>query len=965
MLTLPAYGFYWFAAGARGGAAGAGTHPPPEPLPEFVTLTAHGGTLDSALDGRERPQLERDVLPEFLARQRWFGGKDSAIARGRARRRSARFDERALRARDSSTSATRRRPAALLPAARRALGRGATCAPARRSFPTRSPRCAGDRGSARSSTPRTTSAFAASLVAAMRRRGRPARRRAALRRRPTRSARSTEPGRPMRPRRRRAEQRLAHRRRRGHAQALPAAASRACSRKSRSAASSPRWRGSPNTPAFLGSRRVRAGGAASRSRSPPPSPSCATRATPGASSSDALERDLEERALPPRRRARRAGSAVPLSLSARPRRRRSAGARPSCTRRFATPTDDPAFAAEPVDGRRHPAAGSARPAPRPRRLSHALRARAGLPEEAASRDRAAARRARRRSSAGFDALRGLAAAGLKTRIHGDYHLGQVLVAQDDVLIIDFEGEPQRALAERREKTSPLRDVAGMLRSFDYAAWSPRSTALRAAPRPGARHARTSRLGGWRDERDAPNSFLDAYRAPARAGILPDDTDAPPQLLDLFLLQKAFYEIGYEAAHRPAWLSDPGARRARHPDAGESAIDGARAKRLAGRAWRPDDGRDRRDRRGAARRSLRRSRPACRRGRRPLSMRVFWPGAPRARRLIDAATGEARRRARATAPRRAFSPASCRAGRAVPLPAALHAPASATWEAEDPYRFPPLLGELDVYLMAEGSAPRASTRSSARIRATLEGVDGTAFAVWAPNARRVSVVGDFNGWDGRRHPHAQAPRGRRLGDLPPRRRARRALQVRAPRRRTAQLLPLKADPVGFEQEHPPATASRVHGLPDHRWSDGDWMARRRGRAGACRADLDLRGASRLVAARRTTTASSSYDELGRRADPLRQATWASPMSSACRSPSIRSPAPGATSRSASSRRPAASARRRASPASSTAATRPASASSSTGCRRISRPTRTGSPASTAPRSTSTRIRASASTATGTR
>jgi maltose alpha-D-glucosyltransferase/alpha-amylase len=153
----------------------------------------------------------------------------------------------------------------------------------------------------------------------------------------------------------------------------------------------------------------------------------------------------------------------------------------------------------------------------------------------------------------LEAARRLAPSGVRTRIHGDYHLGQVLVAQDDVMIIDFEGEPQRELAERRDKGSGLRDVAGMLRSFDYAAWS---AVDRLRTRNG--HVDTSvmaRAFAWRDQ--ATRAFLQAYwNVATPAGILPQDMEERQELLDLFRLQKAFYEVGYEAANRPSWLSIP-------------------------------------------------------------------------------------------------------------------------------------------------------------------------------------------------------------------------------------------------------------------------------------------------------------------------------------------------------------------------------------------------------------------------
>jgi maltose alpha-D-glucosyltransferase/alpha-amylase len=153
----------------------------------------------------------------------------------------------------------------------------------------------------------------------------------------------------------------------------------------------------------------------------------------------------------------------------------------------------------------------------------------------------------------IEALAQLRATGMVTRIHGDYHLGQVLVAKDDVVIIDFEGEPGRTLAERREKTSPLRDVAGMLRSLDYAA----STSLdRFATRAGGLPERViAATAAWREK--AGREFIDSYVETARGmASFPQDRADAAALLELFLLQKTLYEISYEAANRPSWVTVP-------------------------------------------------------------------------------------------------------------------------------------------------------------------------------------------------------------------------------------------------------------------------------------------------------------------------------------------------------------------------------------------------------------------------
>jgi maltose alpha-D-glucosyltransferase/alpha-amylase len=133
-----------------------------------------------------------------------------------------------------------------------------------------------------------------------------------------------------------------------------------------------------------------------------------------------------------------------------------------------------------------------------------------------------------------------------TRIHGDFHLGQLLVTSGDIYIIDFEGEPGRPLAERRAKASPLRDVAGLLRSFDYAAAATldpkRVTAARVPD-----EQRADFVGRLRD--GAKRAFLGAYHASAAQGENAD-------LLDFFLIEKAAYELAYEAANRPSWLPIP-------------------------------------------------------------------------------------------------------------------------------------------------------------------------------------------------------------------------------------------------------------------------------------------------------------------------------------------------------------------------------------------------------------------------
>jgi len=219
---------------------------------------------------------------------------------------------------------------------------------------------------------------------------------------------------------------------------------------------------------------------------------------------------------------------------------------------LAMPTDQPAFAPETATAADIEAwSGGVRT-----QLEAALEALAGVATWSDPQAAAAAAVLTDRRAALLDAIDRLAAAApgaLKTRVHGDFHLGQVLVSSGDAYIIDFEGEPARLLAERRAKASPLRDVAGLLRSFDYAVAV--ASARAEGPAQPASPGRPSILDRFAE--DAGNAFLAAYRAGHAASEhrwVGEGNETA--LLDLFLMEKAAYEICYEAANRPAWLGIP-------------------------------------------------------------------------------------------------------------------------------------------------------------------------------------------------------------------------------------------------------------------------------------------------------------------------------------------------------------------------------------------------------------------------
>jgi len=145
------------------------------------------------------------------------------------------------------------------------------------------------------------------------------------------------------------------------------------------------------------------------------------------------------------------------------------------------------------------------------------------------------------------------ASGKRIRIHGDYHLGQVLRAKNDYIILDFEGEPARTLAERRRKQSPLKDVAGMLRSFSYAAYAGLDQQMHR--RPDSLRTLEPWAALWQNA--ATSSFMNSYKQfiAADPTLLPEPAQAQA-MLNAYVLEKALYELLYELNNRPTWVKIP-------------------------------------------------------------------------------------------------------------------------------------------------------------------------------------------------------------------------------------------------------------------------------------------------------------------------------------------------------------------------------------------------------------------------
>ncbi len=217
--------------------------------------------------------------------------------------------------------------------------------------------------------------------------------------------------------------------------------------------------------------------------------------------------------------------------------------------------DQPAFAPEPFTGAHQRELVKSTLDLIARTFQSLRQQREGLPQgvrEEASKVLKLEERLRQRVSL----LEGFKISAMRTRIHGDYHLGQVLFTGDDFVIIDFEGEPARPLRERRSKNSPLQDVAGMLRSFHYAAYAPLLAEI------SGREVTQERLNSldfraqyWQTWVSA--TFLKAYlRTSGSASSPPQSREELAVLLDAYVITKAVYELGYELNNRPHWLWIP-------------------------------------------------------------------------------------------------------------------------------------------------------------------------------------------------------------------------------------------------------------------------------------------------------------------------------------------------------------------------------------------------------------------------
>jgi maltose alpha-D-glucosyltransferase/alpha-amylase len=213
---------------------------------------------------------------------------------------------------------------------------------------------------------------------------------------------------------------------------------------------------------------------------------------------------------------------------------------------------DPAFAPEPLDGQERQAVARRMRADAERTLETIEPQLPRLPDETAKQARDLLSN-RDRMWLVFDALASNTGAVSRIRVHGDYHLGQVLWAENDYYIIDFEGEPARSLAERRARQLALKDVAGMVRSFGYAAYA--GLAAYSVTRPDEFQRLQPWARAWETWTCA--AFLRTYLdVSAGAAFLPANATDTEHLLDAFVLDKALYELRYELNNRPDWVRIP-------------------------------------------------------------------------------------------------------------------------------------------------------------------------------------------------------------------------------------------------------------------------------------------------------------------------------------------------------------------------------------------------------------------------
>ncbi len=535
LLTLPPYGFYWFVLAAQSEPPAWHT-PAPEPMPDYVTLVTRNRIAD-AVASADGAALARDVLPSYLMKRRWFSAKDQSIKSVRFKYLAALPGERELLLAEIEFE-ERWRGQSLAASARRRVGRGAS----RRAA---GPACA------RARAPRAAHRTADRCVLASGLRTPDARRvlradadRNTGRNHHVRSRRGEQRravparGRERTVAERRAVEQLADRRRRRHAEDLPQGLGRRAS-------------GSRDGALSHGARLSQHAGAARRGRAHHQEWRAAlARGRAGLHPQSGRCLELDARPVQPRarwsrdarRRRRRAGRRGRRLHGDRRRDRQAArrdarGAGAAVGRSGLCAGDGRRAGGGRMDQARGGAARAClRPAEETGRMGHET-------------VEAQAKRLLSQQDLLTRELKRLAKAGVGSamiRIHGDFHLGQVLVASGDVYLIDFEGEPGRPLAERRAKSSPLRDVAGLMRSLDYAAAATLDPKKLTAARLPAEQ-REEFITSLRDR--AQRAFLDAYAAAS-------GTAAEGDLLSFFLIEKAAYELAYEAANRPSWLLIP-------------------------------------------------------------------------------------------------------------------------------------------------------------------------------------------------------------------------------------------------------------------------------------------------------------------------------------------------------------------------------------------------------------------------